>query len=36
MCDLDVYKNDLEEYQMASKKSLHISDFIMVPPTITN
>jgi hypothetical protein len=40
MCDLDVYnylyENDLEEYQTASKKSLHISNFIMVPPSISN
>jgi hypothetical protein len=40
MCDLDVYnylyENDLEEYQTVSKKSLHISDFIMVPPSINN
>jgi hypothetical protein len=40
MCDLDVYnylyEDNLQEYQTASKKSLHISDFIMVPPSINN
>jgi hypothetical protein len=40
MCDLDVYnflyENNLQEYQAASKKTLHVSDFIMVPPSISN
>jgi hypothetical protein len=40
ICDLDVYnylyKIDLKEYQKASKKTLHVSDFIMVLTTITS
>jgi hypothetical protein len=40
MCDLDVYnylyESDLKEFQTASKKTLHVSDFIMVPTTITS
>ena len=40
MCDLDVYnylyKNDLQEYQAASKKALHVLYFIMVPLSRSN
>jgi hypothetical protein len=31
-----LYKTDLKEYQTVSKKTLHVSDFIMVPTTISS